>query len=227
MNPFHTVAAAAEQGLAVLERLDAALPAFAAVSALAAVAGLARAVRLAGRLRAAIAVPRRFPERFRDAVRARRWDEARDLCGRRRSAWIAVAAAALPSARRGARHHELLERWLDDEARRQAAGIARRVRFLADLAAIAPVLGFAGATAGALYAFLPLSLATSRADPDRFAAGLAMIALPVAAGLAVALPALVFIIVFAGRTSRALERLNEAPAEIVSWLAPDGAPPNA
>ncbi len=183
------------------------------------VIGLALVIYLAVTLRAAAVVPRALREDLADALDAGRVEEARALCRRDRSAFAAVAGAAVGFWERAKTPDTgLLKELVEGEGGRQAAQIQGQVQYLLDVAVIAPMVGLLGTVLGMLQAFNAVALDIAKARPMVLADGVSKALITTAAGLMVGIPAMVAYAFFRGRGAQLISHLEAAAADLVLRL---------
>jgi biopolymer transport protein ExbB len=107
-----------------------------------------------------------------------------------------------------------LEETLEGAGRREAKDLERFLDYLSMLAAVAPLLGLLGTVTGMINAFLVVHGA-GLGDPLKLTAGIAEALICTAAGLVVAIPALVAHRYFLHRIDRFVLELEETAARIL------------
>lgn len=181
--------------------------------------GVALVVYFAVVLRGESVTPREFMRDLREMLAAGRVEEARKACEKNRSAVASVAAAALEYVdRSGDPHPGLLKEIMEGEGSRQASLLQNQTQYLLDVAAVAPMVGLLGTVMGMLRAFNTVALDIAKAKPMLLAGGVSQALVTTAAGLIVAIPAMVFYAFFRSRTSRLISNLEAAGAEIMTML---------
>lgn len=165
-------------------------------------------------------VPKKWYQHVRDLIARGELEEARAVCDRKPSPMAAVAAAALDYMKMPGRPDAgLLKELMEGEGVRQAARIQNQIQYLQDIAVIAPMIGLLGTVVGMLQAFNVVALDIAKARPMLLAAGVSLALITTAAGLIVAIPAMVAYAYFRNRASNLLARLETASADLLSLLA--------
>ena len=105
------------------------------------------------------------------------------------------------------------------EGSRQASMLTTRVAYLADIGAIAPMVGLLGTVIGMIKSFLHVSGGGFQgARQMAFAGGVSEALIATAAGLGIALPALVFYAFFRGKVQKLISDLEGASTHLIAIL---------
>lgn len=105
------------------------------------------------------------------------------------------------------------------EGSRQASSLTSRISYLADIGAIAPMIGLLGTVFGMIKAFV--EIAGNGGEEVRqmeLASGVSEALVATAAGLAIAIPALVFYAIFRSRVQKYISELEAAATHIIALL---------
>ena len=105
------------------------------------------------------------------------------------------------------------------EGSRQASLLTTRVAYLADIGAIAPMVGLLGTVIGMIKSFIQVSDGGFQgARQMAFAGGVSEALIATAAGLGIALPALVFYAFFRGKVQKLISDLEGASTHLIAIL---------
>jgi len=105
------------------------------------------------------------------------------------------------------------------EGSRQASMLTTRVSYLADIGAIAPMVGLLGTVIGMIKSFIQVSDGGFQgARQMAFAGGVSEALIATAAGLGIALPALVFYAFFRGKVQKLISDLEGAATHLMAIL---------
>ncbi len=105
------------------------------------------------------------------------------------------------------------------EGSRQAGTLTSRITYLADIAAIAPMVGLLGTVMGMIKSFVHISGADAQAVRQmELAGGVSEALIATASGLIIAIPALTFYSIFRGRVFRYVSELEAAAAHLMAIL---------
>jgi biopolymer transport protein ExbB len=105
------------------------------------------------------------------------------------------------------------------EGSRQASLLTTRVSYLADIGAIAPMVGLLGTVIGMIKSFIQVSDGGFQgARQIAFAGGVSEALIATAAGLGIALPALVFYAFFRGKVQKLISDLEGAATHLMAIL---------
>lgn len=147
--------------------------------------------------------------------------EARAACEARPSPVSALALSALDYLDRAGTEAdpELLRQVVEGEGVRQVGRLQSQITFLMDIGVIAPMVGLLGTVMGMLKSFSGVALNLAQARPQVLADGVSQALVTTAAGLFVAIPAMMFYSLFRGRLSKLTANLELVAADIVTTLA--------
>jgi biopolymer transport protein ExbB len=147
--------------------------------------------------------------------------EARAACEARPSPVSALALSALDYLDRAGNEAdpELLRQVVEGEGVRQVGRLQSQITFLMDIGVIAPMVGLLGTVMGMLKSFSGVALNLAQARPQVLADGVSQALVTTAAGLFVAIPAMMFYSLFRGRLSKLTANLELVAADIVTTLA--------
>jgi len=105
------------------------------------------------------------------------------------------------------------------EGSRQASLLTTRVSYLADIGAIAPMVGLLGTVIGMIKSFIQVSDGGFQgARQIAFAGGVSEALIATAAGLGIALPALIFYAYFRGKVQKLISDLEGAATHLMAIL---------
>jgi len=105
------------------------------------------------------------------------------------------------------------------EGSRIGAELNQRIAYLADIGAIAPMLGLLGTVSGMIKSFSVVAQGADVSRPIILAAGVAEALITTAAGLLIAIPAMAAYSYFRGRVQGIVTELEAATTRILSLLA--------
>lgn len=147
--------------------------------------------------------------------------DAIEYCRKRDCPMGRVAEAGL---RKSDQPIELIERSLADTGEREVAQLRRYVRILAVVASVCPLLGLLGTIFGMITAFETVaSSAEALGRTELLATGIYQAMITTAAGLSVAIPALIFYHVVQARVEKRATEMDSCCADFVEWV--HGLPP--
>ena len=106
------------------------------------------------------------------------------------------------------------------EGSRQASLLTQRIAYLADIGAIAPMVGLLGTVVGMIDTFGEIGESQfAAAEHKGLANGVWQALLTTAAGLSIGIPALIFYSIFRGRVQRLISELEAASTHLMALLA--------
>lgn len=173
-------------------------------------------------LRQGRVIPRPFVKRFLEQLRDGRIDqqEALALCEENKSPVAEVFAAAV---KKWGRSSVEVEQAILDAGERVTNHLRRYLRLFNGISTISPLLGLLGTVLGMISAFEAIaSSAEAMGQRELLASGISQALLTTAAGLTVALPALIAYLFFVGRVDRLVMEIDTVGQEVVNAIASDG-----
>jgi biopolymer transport protein ExbB len=127
----------------------------------------------------------------------------------------AVLAAALASFAQG---REAMKESVEQAGRQVVHDLERYLNTLGTIASVSPYLGLLGSVLGMIKVFSTFSVAGGIGNPARLAGGISEILVATAAGLAVAIPSLIFHRYFQGRVVDYTIRMEEEAIRLIDAL---------
>jgi biopolymer transport protein ExbB len=171
-------------------------------------------------LRSGRVIPRPFVKRFLQQIRDGELDReaALELCERNRSPVAEIFAAAV---RKWGRPSVEVEQAIIDAGERVTNNLRRYLRVLNGVSTISPLLGLLGTVLGMIRAFNAIATADAMGNPEMLAGGISQALITTAAGLSVAIPALIAYLYFSGRVDQLIMSLDELGQRVVAMIAGD------
>ncbi|RYD37916.1 MAG: MotA/TolQ/ExbB proton channel family protein, partial [Verrucomicrobiaceae bacterium] len=105
------------------------------------------------------------------------------------------------------------------EGQRQASQLFQRITYLTDIAAVAPMVGLLGTVFGLMSEFSRISKADMQQAQLEFAGGTAEALINTAAGLVIAIPAMIIASIYRGRVNALVSELEAAATHIMALLS--------
>jgi biopolymer transport protein ExbB len=172
-------------------------------------------------LRRGRVIPRPFVKRFVHQLQEGQLqpEEALELCEENRSPVAEVFAAA---TKKWGRPAVEVEQAVLDAGERVATGLRRYLRLFHGISTLSPLLGLLGTVVGMISAFNAIATADAMGRPELLAAGISEALLTTAAGLSVAIPAIIANFYFISRVDRLVIDIDGLGQEIVNVIACDG-----
>jgi biopolymer transport protein ExbB len=163
-------------------------------------------------------VPRLFIERFLLQLRENALDrqEALERCEEESSHIARVFAAAV---RKWGKSAVEVEQAVLDEGERIANVLRRYLRVLNGVSTVSPLLGLLGTVWGMIQAFNVIAASPAMGRAEMLAGGISVALITTAAGLLVAIPALIFYLYFVGRVDRHIMEIDHFGQEVVNLVS--------
>ncbi len=112
-----------------------------------------------------------------------------------------------------------VEQAILDEGERSANLLRRNLRVLNGVAQVCPLLGLLGTVCGMMKAFQEIAGASAMGRPELLAGGIGEALLSTAAGLSVAIPALIIYLYFVGRVDALVMEIDRRGQELVNLIS--------
>jgi len=141
------------------------------------------------------------------------------VCNRRNECIASITQKALDFATKNptATFEEVRE-VTESEGQRQASQLSQRIAYLADVGAIAPMIGLFGTVVGIMKEFTQISRKDMLAAQMEFAGGTAEALVNTALGLAIAVPSMIVYSIYKGRVNSLISELEAAATHIMALL---------
>lgn len=141
------------------------------------------------------------------------------LSNRHNEAVAHVMRRTLDFALQHTAEHRLVREVAETEAARQASLLGQRISYLADVGAIAPMVGLLGTVIGMIQSFTVLAEDVAASRPMLLAEGVSVALVTTATGLVIGIPALAFYAYFRGRVQKLVADLEAATTQLLALLA--------
>ena len=172
-------------------------------------------------LRRSRIVPRLFSERFLLQISEGALDrsEALQRCNENGSSIAEVYAAAI---RRWGKPAVEVEQAVLDEGERAANDMRRFLRVINGVATVSPLMGLLGTVWGMMEAFEAIAGSSAMGRPELLAGGIGGALVSTAAGLSVAIPALILYLWFVGRVDTLVMEIDRRGQDLVHLISAEG-----
>ena len=171
-------------------------------------------------LRRGRVVPRPFVKRLLAQLREKQLgpEAALARCEENGSPVAEVFAAAI---KKWGRSSVEVEQAIIDSGERVTNHLRRYLRLFNGIATISPLLGMLGTVVGMIQAFNSIATADAMGRPELLAAGISQALLTTAAGLTVAIPALIAYLFFVSRVDQLIIQIDTLGQQVVGMIAGD------
>lgn len=130
-----------------------------------------------------------------------------------------IAQVFEAGARRWGKPAVEVEQAVLDEGERSANRLRRNLRVINGVAQVCPLLGLLGTVVGMMKAFQQIAGADAMGRPEALAGGISEALLSTAAGLSVAIPALILYLHFVGRVDALVMEIDRRGQELVNLIS--------
>lgn len=171
-------------------------------------------------LRRGRVIPGPFVKRFLEQLRAEQLDREQALkrCEENHSPVSTVFAAAV---RKWGRPSVEVEQAVIDAGERVTNGLRRYLRLFNGISTISPLLGLLGTVLGMIQAFNVIARTDAMGRPELLASGISQALLTTAAGLTIAIPALIAYLFFVSRVDKLIIEIDSLAQQVVDEVAGD------
>jgi len=160
-------------------------------------------------------IPETFLNKIIPLIELKKYEEANILCTNQKNLISEIVTIALKR-----RDHDkvVIEEAMQDKGRRSLSVIWQRLSYLADVAAISPMVGLLGTVLGMIQAFNVIAFQAGGVKPILLASGISKAMVTTAAGLILAIPAMIFYSYFRGKVQSVTFRFEHISSEILELL---------
>jgi biopolymer transport protein ExbB len=130
-----------------------------------------------------------------------------------------VAEVFAAAVRKWGRPAVEVEQAIIDAGERVTNGLRRYLRVINGVATVSPLLGLLGTVVGMIRAFNSIATSDALGRPELLATGISEALLTTAAGLSVAIPALIFYLFFVSRVDRLIIDIDTLGQELVGAIS--------
>lgn len=148
-------------------------------------------------------------------ARDQRGEEIVRLCKRHTGMFAKVM---LSGASRCPTDSKTLMSAMEASGRREGEALLRKVRYLSDIATVAPMLGLLGTVLGMISAFNFIAFDMSAVKPVALASAVAQALVTTAAGLIIAIPSMALFYYFRSKVEDSIGRMEEVATEVADTL---------
>ena len=169
-------------------------------------------------LRKGRVIPRPFVKRFVSQMQTGELSrgEASRLCKENKSPVASVCGAAV---RKWGQPAQVIEAAIADEGERVGNRLRRSIRMFNGISTITPLLGLLGTVIGMIRAFNAIVTTGAMGKPELLAAGISQALITTAAGLCVAIPALIAYLYFTSRVDHLLMEMDSIGQQMVDSIS--------
>ena len=172
-------------------------------------------------LRRGRVIPRHFVKRFFEHMQAGNLDPkmAIKLCEDNGSP---IALVLANGVRKWGKSSVEVEQAIIDGGERQVSQLRKHIRVLNGAATVAPLLGLLGTVVGMIDSFNRISQKAAMGKSEALASGIGLSLLTTAAGLGIAIPALVMYMYFTGRVDSLVIEMDTIAQDLVDKISAEG-----
>ena len=161
-------------------------------------------------------VPHEFADNVIQKLEKRDASGVKEMCQNRDNIIASIVLAGLDKKKRG---DIFAKEAMENQAKKEVSGLWQSISFLADIAAIAPLIGLLGTVLGMIQAFNVIAFQTAVVKPILLAGGVSKAMVTTAGGLIVAIPAMFFYTYFRSRVQRISNSVESYSADIIKLVS--------
>lgn len=185
------------------------------VLALISIAALAIIVYNWQNLKVSKLVPREPVEQILQKLEKGQFKLAQELCQSHDNIVSRIVSAGIEKRAKGAL---VAREAMENSAKREVAALWQNISYLADIAAVAPMVGLLGTVLGMIQAFNVIAFQTAVVKPILLAGGVSKAMVTTAGGLFVAIPAMILYAVFRARVQEVSNTVESYSADIIKII---------
>jgi len=137
-----------------------------------------------------------------------------EICSKNDTPVSKVVLTGLEVAKNPKASYEMMKGAMEDEGSRQAGNLWERIQYLQDVGIVSPLVGLLGTVMGMIVSFGALQSEAMTPRPTMVAKGIAMAFTNTAAGLVIAIPAMLIYAFFRGRVKALVTDLESKSSRI-------------
>lgn len=167
-------------------------------------------------------IPRHFVKLFLTQLREGKLNQKKAIrvCNENPSVIASIFSAA---SQKWGRPSVEVEQAVLDEGERVTYKLKKHLRLINGIATVTPLLGLLGTVVGMIVAFDAIGASSTASDPKLLIAnGISQALLTTAAGMSIAIPALIAYIYFVGLVDRLIVEIDSLGQKVVAHVACDG-----
>jgi biopolymer transport protein ExbB len=115
-----------------------------------------------------------------------------------------------------------VEQAIIDGGERQVGALRKHLRVINGVASVSPLIGLLGTVWGMLESFNQIAEAGAMGKTEQLAAGIALALVTTAAGLMIAIPALISYMYLVGRVDALVMEMDELAQRVVHFISAEG-----
>ncbi len=165
-------------------------------------------------LREELISPSSLAEEIDEAVKKKDLQLLEQICTRNDSPLSKIVLGGVDVMKSEHATYEMVKDAMEDEGARQGATLWERIQYLQDIAIVSPLVGLLGTVMGMIVSFGALQSEAMTPRPTIVAKGVAMAFTNTAAGLVIAIPAMLIYAIFRGRVKTLITGLESRSSRI-------------
>jgi biopolymer transport protein ExbB len=159
-------------------------------------------------LRMELVVPGSLADQIEEAVKKKDMLLVEEICSKNDAPLSKVVKAGLEVILKPNANYTIMKDAMEDEGARQGNILWHRIQYLQDIAIVSPMVGLLGTVFGMIVSFGALNSENMSPKPTIIANGVAMALITTAAGLVIAIPAMLAYAYFRGRVNGLISELE-------------------
>lgn len=165
-------------------------------------------------------IPRDFTEKLIEQLEGGHENTIRESCKNESNAIVRIIMAGLNKKKRGM---IFAKEAMENQVKREIGELWQGISYLADIAAVAPLIGLLGTVLGMIQAFNVIAFQEAVVKPILLAGGVSKAMVTTAGGLVVAIPVMLFYAYFRGRVQGISHEIETYGTDIIKIFEEMGA----
>lgn len=170
-------------------------------------------------LRMELVVPEPLAAQIEEAVKKKDMLLIEEICSKNDTPLSKVVKSGVEVILKPHANYTIMKDAMEDEGARQGNILWHRIQYLQDIAIVSPMVGLLGTVFGMIVSFGALNTENMSPKPTIIANGVAMALITTAAGLVIAIPAMLAYAYFRGRVNRLISELESKSGRLSRNLA--------
>jgi len=166
-------------------------------------------------LKITVLAPRHFSEEVVKRLEEGKFKSVQTMCKTEQNIISAIIVAGLNRLGKGPL---IVREAMENCARKEIGNLWQNISYLADIAAVAPLIGLLGTVLGMIQAFNVIAFQTAVVKPILLAGGVSKAMVTTAGGLIVAIPAMLFYTYFKGRVQDITNVIEAYSTDVIKTI---------
>jgi biopolymer transport protein ExbB len=168
-----------------------------------------------GTLKAPRLCPKESTQKLIEKLELKQEQDARKICESEQNIITSITLAGLDNKKRG---KVFAREAMENRTRREVGGLWQNISYLADIAAVSPLIGLLGTVMGMIQAFNVIAFQTAVVKPIVLAGGVSKAMVTTAGGLIIAIPVMLFYAYFRNKVRLIANLVENYSTDIIKTM---------